>query len=206
MAIDVSASVDPVEQSLQTLGLADALRDDSVRAAVFSPEGAHVALSAFLWSGVFDQEMISSWTLVRNVAELDAFADRIAAVAPRERVRPTAVGSALGFAARLLAKAPPCERRILDMAGDGVSNDGISPSYLRAHGALDGIEINGLVIRGETPDPLPYYQTQVIQGPTAFVLSIETYDSYRDAMIEKLLKELTPYFAALPPDPARSTP
>ena len=41
------------------------------------------------------------------------------------------------------ARAPPCERRVLDMAGDGQNNEGIGISTLRKRVDFSGITVNG---------------------------------------------------------------
>lgn len=201
MAIDVSASVDEAEQALQTGGLAAALRDPDVLSTMLLPDGSAVALTAFTWSGRFDQQVIAPWTLVRSAADAERVARRIETVTPRRRQLPTAIGSAMYFAARLHRAAPMrCGRQVIDVAGDGIWNAGVTPYRLREWGELDGFEINGLVIRGESPDPFAYYQREVIQGPGAFVLSIDGYDAYQDGMKRKLLRELTPRLSRGPGD------
>ena len=49
LAVDVSRSIDSQDYVIQTDGLADALEDKDVRAAIFGPEG-EVALAIYYWS------------------------------------------------------------------------------------------------------------------------------------------------------------
>ena len=79
---------------------------------------------------------------------------------------------------------------MIDISGDGENNDGVGPEYFRAQGKLDGITINGLVVQGAYPDPVPYYRDHVIQGPGAFVALARDYDDYPPVMIGKLLREI----------------
>ena len=50
LAVDVSRSIDSQDYVIQTDGLAGALADKDVRAAIFGPEG-RVALAIYYWSG-----------------------------------------------------------------------------------------------------------------------------------------------------------
>ncbi len=79
---------------------------------------------------------------------------------------------------------------MIDIAGDGENHDGVGPEYFRAQGKLDGITINGLVVRGASPDPVPYYHTYVIQGPGAFVATARDFYDYPPVIIGKLLREI----------------
>ena len=97
------------------------------------------------------------------------------------------------FGGKLLRTAPPCARQVLDVSGDGINNIGIKPGYFYDRGDLEGVVVNGLVIRGAEPDPLPYYLSDVILGPGAFVEIAEDYSDYRRAMARKLLREIRPH-------------
>ena len=58
-----------------------------------------------------------------------------------------------------------CERRTLDVSGDGTNNDGIAPELARRDAALAGVTVNGLVIGANVATLGRYYQQFVIQGP-----------------------------------------
>lgn len=196
LAMDVSSSVDAREHALQVGGLAQAFRDEEVIDTILIEGGIMVA--AFKWSGWRHQDVVADWTPLTDRAAILAFADRIEAAPRRFTQWPTGLGQALAFAAEMHMQNPVgCRRRIVDVSGDGVNNDGAVPAFFRLRGALDGLVINGLVIRGATPDPEPYYREQVIQGPGAFVIAVENYDDYPPAILRKLLRELQPPFAAL---------
>ncbi len=79
---------------------------------------------------------------------------------------------------------------MLDISGDGENNDGVGPGHYRAQGKLDGLTINGLVITGAVPDPVPYYREHVIQGPGAFLALARDYNDYPAVIIGKLLREM----------------
>jgi hypothetical protein len=198
LALDVSSSVDGREYALQMQGLAAALRDPAVIETILTPAGSGVLATAFVWSGFRHQEVVADWTWLGDEAAIHAFADRLAAAPRRFDHWPTALGRAAGFGVERFRAAPlPCRRRIVDISGDGANNDGVGPEWYRARGDFDGVTINGLVIRGATPDPEAYYRSHVIHGPGAFVEVIDSYEDYAPAILRKLLRELQPPFAAL---------
>lgn len=84
-----------------------------------------------------------------------------------------------------------CLRQVVDVSGDGVNNEGFPPAS--AYRAFDyaRITVNGLVVRGADPDPVPYYTREVIRGSGAFVEVAETYADYERAMARKLLREIS---------------
>jgi len=120
-----------------------------------------------------------------------AFAAEVRSAGRAWRNFSTAIGEALAHAARVSATAPVrCGRRVIDVSGDGVSNEGGPPAPVAAALAAQGYTINGLVIRGADPDPLPHYRTEVVAGPGAFVEVAQTFDDYPAAILRKLLREI----------------
>ncbi|SET81972.1 DUF1194 domain-containing protein [Oceanicella actignis] len=192
LAMDVSSSVDAEEYALQSRGLAAALRDEAVRAAMFAPGQGPVALAIYEWSGRDRAAMVAGWTLMRAPADADALAARVLAHPRSQTEFPTALGHALGVGAVLLRRAPPCARRTLDIASDGINNAGFGPSS--AYKAFDfgGVTVNALVI-GDDPQGLAeYYRAEVIRGPDAFVETARDHGDFARAMRRKLLRELAP--------------
>lgn len=188
--LDISSSVSETEYRLQLDGLAAALTSPAVLEAIVQPAGTHIAAAAYEWSGYGQQSLIRGWTLLDSPAAIERFADTLRAHQRPNSDRPTALGKGVQFGGILLRAAPPCARRVLDISGDGVNNVGVGPSYFYQRGLLDGATVNGLVIRGDEPDPVRYYQTDVIFGPDAFVALAENFRDYRSAMREKLLREI----------------
>ena len=108
-------------------------------------------------------------------------------------VRPglTAIGEALLGALTLLSHAPASARRsVVNVIGDGRSNDGIAPGPVRDRMAAAGITINGLCILHEEPDLLAFYTAEVIGGPDAFAVTCADYPDFAAAMRRKLAQEL----------------
>jgi hypothetical protein len=103
----------------------------------------------------------------------------------------TAIGEALLASLSLLAHAPgAATRSIVNVIGDGKSNDGIRPGPIRDRMAQADITINGLCILHEEPDLLHSYTEEVIGGPGAFAVTCATYSDFAEAMRQKLAREL----------------
>lgn len=196
LAVDTSSSVDFAEHKLQRSGLAAAFRDPAVQDAILYPEGNGAMATLFEWSGLEHQEVRLDWTWLGDRASILAFADAIDGLRRRFDHWPTALGRASGFAAKRFRELPAdCLRHVVDVSGDGVNNEGVDPDWYRERGYFDGVTINGLVIRGAEPDPLPYYRRHVLHGPGAFVEVAEGYEDYPRAILRKLLRELQPPYA-----------
>ncbi|HSF96454.1 MAG TPA: DUF1194 domain-containing protein [Thermohalobaculum sp.] len=194
-ALDVSASVDPGEYRLQIDGLAGALTDPAVRAAILGP-ATGIALAAYEWSGRQQQVMIVDWTIVDSDAALDGFAAAVAGHKRQYGEFPTAVGYALGYGSNLLRRAPPCLRKVLDVSGDGLTNDGFGPVEAYRHFEFANVTVNGLVIGAGDLELMSFYQKFVAHGPGAFVEVAADYHDYARAMRRKLLREIGMDFVA----------
>lgn len=190
LAMDVSSSVDAEEDRLQRLGLAAALRAPEVEAAFFSsPEP--VALQVFEWSGQRNQTDLLAWTLIETPADLRRVENVLANSERATTDMPTAMGYALGYASIKLQKAPACLFQTIDMAGDGVNNDGFGPSSAYAAFPFEGVTVNGLVITKPSDAVESYYQAEVIRGPLAFVEVANGFADFENAMRRKLVRELS---------------
>lgn len=190
LALDISSSVNATEYAIQRDGLARAFRTPEVVEAILTPEGSGIAVAVYEWSGYNQQDVVIPWTFLDSEAAVRAVAERLSAHRRPYTDLTTALGKAVEYGARLLAGAPRCGRRVLDVSGDGENNDGAGPDHFRARGRLAGITINGLVITGAVPDPVAYYRRHVIQGPGAFLALARDYDDYPAVIIGKLLREI----------------
>nr|WP_273523682.1 DUF1194 domain-containing protein [Rhodosalinus sediminis] len=190
LALDVSSSVDAEEHRLQREGLAAALAAPEIRRAILGEAPGHVALAVYEWSGRNQQDVVLPWTVLDG----DAAIDRAAAAlrgAPRAFSRfPTAVGYALGFGAGMFRRGPDCARRVLDVSGDGIGNDGFEPVHAYRHFDFSGVTVNGLAVGGHDPQVRDYYMFELRRGPGAFVEYAEGYADFRRAMERKLLREI----------------
>lgn len=189
--MDVSASVDAEEDGLQRGGLAAALVAPEVAEAFLSDPGRPVVLAVYEWSGRYAQEVLLPWTRIGSAESLTRAAKILAESRRGRDDLPTALGDALGFAATLFDRGPDCDARTLDVAGDGVTNDGFPPASTYRAFAFDGIVVNGLAIQGGEQDVAAYYRKEMIRGPGAFVIEAAGFGDYERAMREKLLRELS---------------
>lgn len=197
VAMDGSSSVDAREHDLQLQGLARALQDPDVVEAIQNVGG--IWFSSFEWSGRYQQSVQVDWSFLESDESVDLAAQKIFASGRGFTEFPTALGYALGFAAVHLRAVPQrCARHVIDVAGDGINNEGFAPaSAYRAFG-FEAITVNGLVIAGETPDPVAYYRDEVIRGPGAFIEVADGFEDYAAAMKRKLLREIgTDHYARL---------
>ena len=195
LAIDVSSSVDASEDQLQRAGLAAALIAPDVQAAFFaSPDP--VALFIFEWSGRYNQNEILPWTMIKGRQDLLNAAETVLDSKRNHDDFPTAMGYALGHAAIQLQQMPHCLFHTIDVAGDGINNEGFGPKAAYRAFPFDHVTVNGLLIQSNgnigTPDPLMFYRNQVIRGPGAFIEIANDFDDYENAMRRKLIREVTP--------------
>lgn len=187
LAVDGSASVTYEEFGLIAGGMASALRDPTVAAGLIGKS----VLSLLLWSGTGQQDVITEWTMIATAADLTAFADSVDNMPRTVRAGSTAIGEALLAALTLLAKVPAIPKRnIVDVIGDGRSNEGTPPGPIRDRMAAADITINGLCILHEEPDLLASYIAEVIGGPGAFAVTCREYKDFAEAMRQKLTQEI----------------
>lgn len=187
LAVDGSASVTYDEFGLIAGGMASALRDPAVSAGLV---GSSV-LALLLWSGTDQHDVITGWTRIASAGDLTTFADAVDNMPRTVQAGSTAIGEALLAALTLLAQVPVIPRRnIVNVIGDGRSNQGIAPGPIRDRMAGDGITINGLCILHEEPDLLTSYTREVIGGPGAFAVTCSDYKDFTQAMRQKLTREI----------------
>lgn len=190
LAVDVSRSVSLVDYRLQQEGIVAALADPQVQAAFLKPED-HVALAVYEWGGSEYQDIIADWRVIGSAADLDVVARMMAA---RQRVsdhQPTALGWAVDFGARLMETAPYCDKRVLDVSGDGRNNTGMTPAAAYAARDFGDLVINGLSIGEHESDLEQYYRDELIRGPGAFVEVARKQADFPAAIKRKLIRELS---------------
>lgn len=198
IAVDVSYSMDPDEQALQREGYITGLTSPEFLNAL--QQGAHgkIAATYFEWAGATDQKVVVPWRLIDGPAGAKAFTDEIAA-APYRRAYRTSISGALHFALPLFERSGfRGLRRIIDVSGDGVNNQGDLVTIVRDAVLERGITINGLPILLKRPsiatmdieDLDIYYEDCVIGGPGAFVVAIRERDQFREATRTKLVQEI----------------
>ncbi len=207
LAIDVSGSVDQSEYGLQMSGLAAALRSEEVANALAAVGDGKVYVSAMHWSGTGQQAEIAPWTMFDSRESVLQFADQLEA-RPRSFDKfSTAIGEALVFADAQFAKLNVrCRRQVIDVSGDGRSNEGWSPNLIRDHVVSRGVTINALAILANDKQLKGYFQRYIIGGAGSFVMSADHFADYPEAIKRKLVREILPPLAAgHPQGPAPQT-
>jgi hypothetical protein len=191
LAIDFSPSIDSNEYALQVHGLADALRNSDVIHAISTAAPNGVAMALMQWAGPREQVLSVAWSEIMDQASAEAFAANVDAVVRPVTNGGTAIGDALARGIALLAQSDfHGPRQVIDISGDGSTNLGDSPAPMRFRAVSSGITINGLVILNEEPRLGNYYLKRVIGGPGAFVLHIQNFDDFAQAIRLKLIREI----------------
>ena len=140
---------------------------------------AKVAMTYFEWAGSHHTQIIVPWRLIDGPETADSFAADIAR-ARYTRASRTSISSALLFGATLFdGSGYRGLRRVIDVSGDGVNNNGPLVTLARDEVLAKGITINGLPIMLKRPmsstmdiDNLDiYFEDCVIGGPGAFVIA-----------------------------------
>ena len=202
LAIDSSSSVSLDEFFLQMSGFAQAFRDADVIDAIESTGG--IAVAVVQWGGDTQQEISIGWSHIAGAADAERLADLLD-TAPRLIHRAgTGIAAAVTFSLALLEENPfQAPRQVIDVSGDGKSNQGAAPEAARALAETRGVTVNGLAILNEEPHLDVYFRDRVIGGPNAFVISANDYENYATAIREKLLREIISVPVAA--NPARRT-
>lgn len=191
LAVDASGSVSQQRFMLQKQGYELAFRDPRVLRAVRSGVSARIAVSMFQWTGPHMQIEVTPWTAVSDEASAAAFADAIAAVPRRLYGGGTSISGAIDYAAGRFGrggyKGP---RRVIDISGDGANTSGRPVAQARDEALAQGITINGLPILSVEPLLDQHYRDEVIGGPGAFLIAINDYDQFAEAIVRKLVAEI----------------
>jgi hypothetical protein len=202
LSSDVSRSIDNQKFNLQRDGYADAIVNPRVLQAIRSGTLGKIAVTFVQWSGVGAQKIIIDWTIIRDEATAGAFRDQLSEM-PRAFADRTSISDSIDFAVRHLDHAPfQSSRRTIDLSGDGTNNSGRDVTDARDAALARGVTINGLVILSERPmswnadhtNPPGgldnYYRNNVIGGPGAFVMVAENFNSFGQAILNKLIAEI----------------
>ena len=194
LAVDVSGSVDSGEFRIQMDGLATGLRDPIVSEALVRGQAR---LMLVQWTGASRQRVTIPWTRIDSFEALDRFADDVAKDPRVWRNFSTAIGEALEMTLANFDTVSDCKRHLIDLSGDGVSNEGVEPTQV--HRALRdlGVTVNALAIEESEPDLTAYFFENVIVGEGAFVVSAAGFEDYPERIRKKLLREVTQQTAGL---------
>jgi Ca-activated chloride channel family protein len=196
LAVDVSGSVSTAEYRTQMDGLAAALRDGIVADALVE-EQAQVTLVQ--WTGASRQRQTIAWTAITGLPDVLALADLVAQDQRRWRNFSTAIGEAVALSIKAFDAVPQCKRRVIDVSGDGVSNEGEAPETLRPLLKEKGIILNALAIETDKTDLTAYFFEHLIFGEGAFVITANGFEDYPEQIRRKLQRETTKQLSLLVP-------
>ena len=192
LAVDCSSSVDAGDYRLQMDGVAAALRNPQLSAAIAAGVHRKIALTLVHWSSGRSQKVVMSWRMVATPADLEGVAREIEQIERKWLPGGTALAAGVNFSVALLETLPfVASRRVIDVSGDGEDNDGGNAGLVRDVAVARGITINGLPILYGSNRIEAYYRAEVIGGPGAFLIPTATMQSFKEAMTRKLLREVS---------------
>ena len=192
LAVDASGSVSDDRFVLQQRGYAAAFRSPALLAAIRSGSAQAIAVTMTQWTGPAMQLQVVPWLLIGDEASMLAFADAIEK-APRQLFGGgTSISGAIDHAMTLFPDTKyKGTRRVIDISGDGANNRGRPAADARDEAVRAGVSINGLPILVLEPYLDRYYWSNVVGGPNAFVIAVESYETFAEAVLKKLINEIT---------------
>jgi hypothetical protein len=202
LAVDCSGSVDAREFALQLDGIASAIRDPEVLAAIAAGPHKSIGVSLLLWADPDEPKLTSPWQIIDGTDAAQSFADELA----KSNIRiggGTGIGVAIGYGISVLKSSPfTSTRNVIDVSGDGEESWELrEPRFkllqARALARDNNVTVNGLAIMQDVKTLDAYYRDNMITGPGAFVERAANYEAFAEAMKRKLLREILPEVAVL---------
>lgn len=171
LAVDVSYSTDLSELLLQREGYAEAIVSNEFLQALKTGPNRRLALVYVEWSGPNDQKIVVPRRLIDGHESAAAVAAEITRAPVRMGSR-TSISGAINFALPLFDANPYRGlRRVIDVSGDGVNNDGSPVTVARDAALARGLTINGspIMLEGRLPsqmdiDDLNLYYEDCVMG------------------------------------------
>ena len=199
LAVDVSGSIDREEAALQRQGYLAALTHPKVLQAMRAGPLGRVAIAYVEWAGDRFQRTVVDWGLIQDETSAYAFADALAAVPPSTE-RWTSISGAIDYILPMFeGNGFTGGRKVIDISGDGYNNSGRPVTAARDEAVAKGVTINGLPILNDRPGPggWPpavdldrYYEANVIGGPGAFIVPAQSFQTFAEAILSKLVLEI----------------
>jgi hypothetical protein len=191
LMVDTSGSVNQRRFELQRRGYADAFRSRQVIDAIRGLSTGSIAVTMVQWTGPGMQSLAVPWTLIKDDASANAFADAIEAAPRRLFGGGTSISGAIDHAMLILPNAPYRGlKRVIDVSGDGSNNRGRDVREARDEAVRSGVVINGLPIVALEYDLDKYYTNNVIGGPGSFIVPADSYENFAQAVARKLVLEI----------------
>ena len=199
LAADGSGSIDEEEFRLQRQGYAAAVLHPEVLGAIRSGVNGAIAIALLEWGAPESPPVVVDWHRVSDRASAEVFAAKLLA-APRQAHGYNSISNAIHRAAEMLREnAFDGLWRVIDVSGDGPQIGGRPLEAVRRAVLAEGITINALVVktpgggfRGPGGMSLEqHYKLDMIGGPGAFVKLAETRQNFAEAILAKMLLEIS---------------
>lgn len=187
LTMDVSHSVDASEYRLQIDGTSDALHDPEIIEALVLGQ---VALALVQWSGEDEQALSLPWTRMTDEASVAAFAQRVRTLPRAFTLSDTAPAEAVYFALSQFADVADCDRKVIDISGDGTANAGSDVLAARVAAERQGVTINGVAIESMGLVITTFYRRHLITRD-GFVITARRHSDYPRAIRQKILREVS---------------
>jgi hypothetical protein len=197
LSADASGSIDEAEFALQREGIASAITDPEVLAAIKGGRHGRIAVTLVEWGSPGAPVQVVRWH-VGGEERLRDFAMDVRNV-PRAPQSYNAIGDGMALAMELIA-ACPCNptRKVIDVSGDNPDMRSHVPSPMARDLAVKaGITVNALAILQDGrlgPHGRPWlvetYEREVIGGFGAFVIPAQTRADFARALRQKLIQEI----------------
>lgn len=196
LAIDGSGSIDPAEFGLQQQGYAAAFISPRVQSALTA--AGIVDVGVVIWGDTeFPSQVLPLRRLI-TASDAEALSLEIMALS-RATEGNTGIGRGVFTALDLLNAPGVCATRMLvNVSGDGIESLSPRPrtyvplALVRQRTVELGVTINGLAIETDDMDLAKWYRDRLITGPGAFVLVVAGFDSFAEAIVQKLVREINP--------------
>lgn len=209
LAVDVSRSMSPGKLRIQRKGYAEAIVSPEVLRAIAGGAHGRIAVTIFEWAADSHTREIQPWTLIETAADARLVSDRLLEEDSRGERR-TSISGAIARGITLVEAAPyPSERQVIDISGDGPNNQGLPVTLERDRAIGKGITINGLPMMTRDgagmlfgiDDLDEYYRRCVIGGPASFMIPVNGWDQFAEAVRRKLVLEIGGLVPGTPRDP-----
>lgn len=187
LTIDVSNSIDTAEYRLQTVGLADALRDPEIVDAMVRQEAA---IAVVQWSGEDRQELSIPWMRIRTSLDAARLAAAAAQMTRAFVLSDTAPAEAIFYSLDLFDQVPDCKHKVIDISGDGTPNSGSETRNARNAAEKAGVTINAIAIESMGLAITGFFKGAVVTR-NGFVITARTHREYPDAIRRKIIRELS---------------
>jgi len=199
--LDISNSISQDEMLLELAGLAQAIRDPRVMAAIKGGKRGRIGFAVFAWHhGQFPA--VVSWMTIASPQDAEIAARAIEArrlvnleLEGRAQVewyigRLTDLSQAIEYADAMLMEAPYAGgRAVINIVCNGEDNVGEDSRLARDRFIARDGTINALVIGGDTAI-VDYFRDRVIGGRAAFVMSISQNAAMTDAFVRKFIADI----------------